>query len=318
MAIGASGNNNSGVSNGHQTGPIFFTGAVGDRVLNWTGGGVTQDATDADNWSPAGPPQPGDQLMMSSGTMLIKSSTDLAGDTLQLSDAPLSKYTLNMGSDASANVALGHQTFGLQVNGNMAGVQLSEGNGLAGTVDLAVNTSLVVTGSLNFILNLNASGVGSHLTNDGTIGLTRGKLDTDLDGTGTYNLNRYHDGFGNVEVTGAVAPGLTFNLQGDTGNYNAGLTIDHPQTFQGNITVGDNPTSTGGPSADLLTLVGLTADSYDLKDDLLNVYSGDTVLASVHLNTNGEPYTVAQSAGSVGVYIGMDAPSGASILPVHV
>ena len=301
-------------SAGTSVSPLGDGGGV--RTLNWTGGGVTQDANDPNNWSPAGPPQPGDVLTMSSGTMLITSNYNLAGDTLSLTSGPSLKVTLNMAGGGSANVAVDNQTLGLQLNGNMGGIELSDGLGLLGTVNLAINTDLVVTGSMDFVAGFDASGVGSHLTNNGTIGLSKGKLDVDLDGTGTYNVHRYHDRGGNVEVTGPVAPGLTFNLQGESSTFNAGLTIDRPAEFQGNVTVGSGPS---GPSVDLLTLTGLGgADSYDLKNDLLSIYQGNTVIDTVNLKTNGEPYTVATQGGNVGVYIGMDAPSGASILPLHV
>jgi hypothetical protein len=51
----------------------------------WAGGHNGNDALTADNWSPAGVPQPGDNLTVVTGTLNI-TKTDLAGNKLNLLD----------------------------------------------------------------------------------------------------------------------------------------------------------------------------------------------------------------------------------------
>jgi hypothetical protein len=52
----------------------------------WIGGDDANNALAANNWSPAGTPQPGDDLTIVTGTLDI-AHTNLAGDVLNLQDA---------------------------------------------------------------------------------------------------------------------------------------------------------------------------------------------------------------------------------------
>src|SRR6185437_3015430 len=64
---------------------IHRTEETGMAVRTWVGGHNGNDALTADNWSPAGVPQLGDNLTVVTGTLNI-TKTDLAGNKLNLLD----------------------------------------------------------------------------------------------------------------------------------------------------------------------------------------------------------------------------------------
>ena len=275
----------------------------------WLGGG-DNSASNPNDWSPAGAPEPGDTLQISNpgpATMNVQDNA-LAGDPLLIA---ADGTTVNLSDNAVANVVLGQ---GASPTINIAGVAhfaILPGEESGATVNLAANSawiggfsftyseSLTVNGPRAVFINDEASSFGSH---------SGGGFNTAIAGTGSIS------GYGNpLEFGGFVSRGQTITEAGP----GAIITVDHPSEYHA---------LTDLLSFTELDLVGLAnADSYTLKNDLLRLYSGNHVIYTARLEVSPpvspeyQQLAVMQTATGVDIYTDVGIvpglPSGG--LPVH-
>jgi len=288
--------------------------------MMWVGGG-SNNANDPSQWSANRVPQPGDTLTMLDNRTMNISGNDLQGDPLQIGTSSLVgpfDAHLNL-SNADANIQTLGQSFDVQSTGN-ANVELGGGNGvgLHGTVSLDFNSRLLLQGSPSFIYGLTVNGPAqaSILDNEGHVTLTNATFTANMTGNGTFNLERFHDGPGTVNLFDKVGSNLTFNMEGEKGGFQSTLVVGEYPYFEGQVNVlATSPA--GSPGADVLDFRNLTATSYDIKPDLLTLYNGDKAVDTVRLNS-ALPFQVTQHGSDVAVYFGDSQPLGSdTILPVH-
>jgi Bacterial Ig-like domain len=254
-----------------------------------------------------GVPQIGDTLVMNTGSTMNVGNTNLANDVLHLN------------SGYSPGIA----TFNLYDNSsvNFGGYTLAGGNATVAIttivphVDVSLHhstsgPSLTVTGNLSAVYGLNVTGGANDvLTNNGTITLSNSEIDAGLNGTGTYNLTRYHDGPGYLTIDGndSVGAGLTFDLSGDVGGgFVPHMTINSPSLFDAALKV-----SSG--TGDTITLKGMSATSYTYNGSLLALYNGDTAIETFKL-TSALPVAVGSNVSDDTLYFGSAATNP---LPIH-
>jgi len=256
--------------NGPPLGPVERTWVAPHDAINIL-------ATNPSNWSPEGAPQAGDTLDMPSGQMQINGN-DLRGDTLNLGDGsnptnqllqlnnqavvhlnvePWANTTVNVFDNSVAYVDLVANSAAINFNlGTNASLQTT-------SVDLENSTSSVV-GGMAF---LNTGDVWVH---DSTL-----LVNSDLEGTGTVHVTSDHSQ-STVELFKSVSTGQTFNLDGNPSSLDpAKLKVDNPAAFDGTVNLDYAKT----------VLVGLQADSYSFKDDLLSVYFKGTVVDTLKLHS---------------------------------
>ena len=305
--------------------------------------GDGNNASDADNWSPTGVPQPGDHLHIENGTLNIRGN-DLAGDILQADQPGDATNTLNLSHHAVVTLAVdrnpmppvdvatlddttvnvsGSDTLTLSLSDLDTAhfrINLADHARLTGTVELAQGFSATSPTAVF------AGGRGSLFINNGEsyLAATRVTFDTDVTGTGSFNVFALIGGPAQVEFSGSVSYGQTVEVSGVPEFKNAPPTpvisskvlIDHPRTFHGAIALG---------MFGEVDLAGLhKAESYQLKDDILSIYRGNTVVESLRLtappptspNYVDAPVTVAQTADGISIDRGT-MPAGATLLPIH-
>ena len=288
----------------------------------WVGGG-NDNASNPNNWSPGGVPVPGDTLSMLSGTMNVRDN-NLAGDTLGIGAAQTSAtMTLNLSRHAGVSLDIA-QFSDDQVTVNATGsdtlnVNTEFPSGLDMTVNLADHAKLTGAFTMTFgAVTLNG-GTGSRFVNNGLsqfVG-SHAVFDTDVRGKGAFNVSTAQAQAGTLEFGGAVSPGQTISASGDPGRDLAShIRVDQPQAFQGAVNL-----NIFGE----LDLQGLAnADSYTFQNDMLSIYSGDTVLDTVRLTAPPPPANVSgnfdlavyQTPTGVAVDRGF-VPPGATLLPMH-
>ena len=185
-------------------------------------------------------------------------------------------------------------------------------------MSLSPNGTTTLTGAAKFLYGvfINPGGVnGSNFVNDGAIGLTKASINANLSGTGTYDLTRYHDGPGQVEINGSVAQGLTFTMDGSAGeDFKSVMTLDQPTAFNAQINVPATD-ETGMAGADTINLQGLTATSYTLANGVFTLFNGTSVVDTLNLTT-ALPLTVDQDNGSVGLVLQRDRSERDCALPM--
>ena len=288
--------------------------------LTWVGG-PDDAASDPNDWSPTVAPASGDTLNMSSGTINI-TGNDLAGDPLTfVSPTDITPFQNNVvlaNGSARLTDANGND-FTLSTSDSVASTFVGgNGVGFNGAMNLSPNGTTTLTGVVKFLygvfVNPNGNN-GSNFVNDGSVGLTHATLNADLSGTGTYDLTRYHDGPGMVEINGSVAAGLTFTMDGASEDQSV-LTLDQPAAFGAQINVpAKSPEGTAG--ADTIHLQGLTATNYTLANGVFTLFDGTNVVDTLNLTT-ALPLTVDQDSGSVGLYFNLaDGSSSATALPMR-
>jgi hypothetical protein len=283
----------------------------------WIGGGSNSANNPAD-WSPTGVPQPGDSLSMSAGTIDVTGGS-LAGDSLALIPPAIAPFdaTINLTNDA-INLGVGNQSFAMQAIG-AASPRFIGGNGVGLSANVMLSaSSLVMTGTVGFIYGFNVGGTG-RIVNDGTVTLTNSKIGTDVSGSGTFDLTRYHDGPGNTEIVGSVGAGLIFDLEGEGGSFPANLTIDNPFTFQALIEVNPPSLPDIAVGGDTVKLAGLSATSYTFTDDTLTLFNQDSVVTRLRLES-ALSFSVVQNTPlgdrpSINLDFGTNDPGAG--LPIH-
>ena len=273
------------------TDPI--TGRVEPVTLTWVGGGNNLASNPAD-WSPALKPQPGDSLVMGSGTMNL-SGKALAGDTLSI--RPGANVTINTIGNATLDLSNTTPGAAININADPAG-------------------TLRLTATLGGT-NLTASGGRIAFIGTSTFAAFTTKLSDNLVGTGTVQLFGGNASGETMEIDGSVGHKLNFQISsGPIGD--AGLVIDQPAAFHAAITF---------QSEGYVSFTGLHATSAELMDGILKLFNGDTLVnATRFAETAGAtslgPLQVEQTSVGVAVSVGFGGehfqPGGpGTILPLH-
>ena len=133
-----------------------------------------------------------------------------------------------------------------------------------GSINLAANSHLVVTGSLEFTYADSLSGpANSVLVNNGTIQTADGVVSAPVKGHGTLGFFSYHDGRGEAEITSSIAHGQTVAL--NPAYLGINLTLTDPSTFHGILDI----TQQSGASQDTASVVldGIQSTSFDVMGD---------------------------------------------------
>jgi hypothetical protein len=277
----------------------------------WVGGHDDHSATFADNWSPSGAPQPGDVLNFGQGSVDVK-GYDLRGDTLYVGKpGEPSANTVNLSNQAQVSVdALqGSQpTVTFNVDGvAYADLHNQNPSNASYVFDLHAGASVQsehvdLTGS-----NLYLNG-GMAFVNTGEVDLKSSNLyvHSDLEGTGHVQVGDQKWPGSHAEVYKSVSSGQSFDVVGQGSTF-SDLYVDDPSSFGGSVKLNDG----------YVVLGHVQADSYSLKNDLLDLYWKGNVVDSLHVSSGGDPLTVS----TVGTGVLVDNSgygSNGVALPVHV
>jgi hypothetical protein len=300
---------------GSPTDPVTGATTFG-TIEGWVGGHSNDNATDPANWSAGILPAAGMTLLMPSGTMNMRGG-DLTGNTLlfnapsQPGDSPVvnlsHRATLTAGTAAG-----GTATPTINVSGtDTLHLIAAFPSGLAATVDLAADSHLITSDSMVFGSLTVHGAAGSRVTLAGNSTFSGSTVLLDvprIDGTGAIATGSAQSNPGWMEITGSVGRDVSFALSGDPGRSNAtGLTIDQPGEFQGSVNM----------AWSYMDLKGLTADSYDIRDDLLTLFNEGQAVAAFHVTTQpvyNAPTSLVVEQASEGVMLSVHgAPGGSDV-----
>ena len=232
----------------------------------WIGGG-DDNASNPNDWSPTGVPDPGDTLTMTTGTMNIHGNA-LAGDTLTIPSASTSSPpTINLiRADASIAVKSGpSSTVDINVSGGKSSLSL---NAFIDTVNVQVapHSTLVMNDTVS-LSTLNVSGGTISFIGSNSFSAFKTVFNDKLTGTATINEAGGNASGEFMEVNGPVGRGLTFNLN-SVGPRDVGLQIDHPNEFHATINTMDG----------FVAFMGLHATSGEILNGVLKLFDGDKLV----------------------------------------
>jgi hypothetical protein len=279
--------------------------------LTWVGGG-DNSVHNANDWSPAVAPAPGDVLYLFDGTANVRGG-DLSGDTVNMGffnqltlPAPtLVTPVLNVSHGAHLNVGVS-STFG---TANSSTINVSGRDTLNisaatsthfGPTSLQINLHhhAALAGSINlFNGQVVIGGSGIFANHDSSVQIGSLDITPDMLGTGSTSLQ-----FAHVETRGSVSCNQTFSFNG----IQSTLTIDHPDRFHGSITGPTNSTAQNNQ----IDLLGVHADSYAWADDMLLLFNGDKVVEGLRLHDTAASTFVGQGASGVVVAMNPGTPPG--------
>jgi len=281
-------------------------------TLTWIGGGNNK-ASNPNDWSPTGAPEPSDTLQISGPgtyTMNVRGN-DLMGDTLGISYADA---TLNLSRNAAVTARVGD---GADVKFNLLGVSHLDlsasgsnvaNGGSSDTVNLARNSVWIGSFNMGYAGHLSTSaGAHSLFINDGDSGVARGSAVLAMPVVGTGSISDYAS---RLEFASSVGAHLSVGVSGEYPG--AVIAIDHPYEYHASTSMG---------AEGEIDLVGLAhADSYTFKNDMLAIYSGNCVIYSMRLQAYSGfgAFEVAQTPSGVNIFSTADPnnpPAGA--LPIH-
>ena len=254
--------------NGPLLGPVERTWVAPHDAINIL-------ASNPSNWSPEGAPQPGDTLDMQNGQMQI-SGYDLRGDPLNLGNGwDQTRQLLELNNQATIQLnVLPNATTTVDVDG-VAYVDLVA-NGAAINFNLNPGAS-VQTKSFDLENSTSQVNGGMAFLNTGDVWVHDSSLlvNSDLEGTGKVHVTS-DSSQSSVELLKSVSTGQSFDVDGNPSALEpAKLKIDDPKAFDGTVNLDYAKT----------VLVGLQADSYSFKDDLLSVYFKGTVVDTLKLHS---------------------------------
>lgn len=210
------------------------TGSPEPVSLTWVGGGNNPTSNPAD-WSPAAAPKAGDTLSMGSGTMNL-SGDALAGDTLSI----MPNATANIDTRGETTLKLSTAEPSAHININVAA-----GSTLTLTAVIGSSYLNVSGGTLSFI---GTSEFAAFTT----------VLSDNVVGSGTLDLNGGNAAGETMEINGSVGRGVTFDIS-SPGPGDAGLQIDHPSEFHGDVVL----------QSGYVALMGIQATSGELLHGVL-------------------------------------------------
>jgi hypothetical protein len=284
---------------------------------SWVGGGANS-VLDAGDWSPAGVPQPGDQLQMFTGTAAMAGGT-LANDTLILGNQYNGSPTppnpvLNMSSGAAIDTLrfapqgpAGGATVTVSGNDSIRDLDL-EGGFPGGTLNLELNSGAVLHTTIRngeqvtsrAALNVQG-GSTAQLSNDGPSFLYFGTVDVAVVGTGSWSVGQPNS---SLTFGSSVAAGQTVDLGG-----NSRLTLDDPGGFQGLVDLGQATT---------IDLTGLHGDAWSYQNDMLSIASAGTVVDTLRLQfgDGASSFSIGDYPSGV-VIAGSTAPEAGSGVIAH-
>jgi hypothetical protein len=253
----------------------------------WLGGG-NNAASNPNDWTPAGAPLPGDDLVMTLGGTINIAGNDLAGDSLTVTGSARAGL-LDTEINTKANAALN-----LIETSNDAAVSVH----ITGKLSLTAQVEQLF-GNLSFIggsINL----VGTSSFQGATV-----TFDTDLMGNGTIDAGHGGNGYnsGQYEFAGSVGSGVTIALEG--GGPPESMQIDHPSSFKGEIVLpgGGNSTlgSYGQPFYGNVLFEGLHVTTADLipGSDVLQMWNGKHLVDTVRLGGDTSNLYVQQTTTGV-------------------
>nr|WP_294522178.1 hypothetical protein [uncultured Rhodopila sp.] len=257
----------------------------------WVGG--DNHASNPNDWSPSGLPQPGDSLVMNTGTMTLSGQT-LAGDTLTIGG----NGTVDINTIHATTLKLATAEPAAHIN-----------------IHAALHSTLTLTVNFGSYSYLNVSGGKLAFIGTSGFGAFSTVLKDDITGTGTLDLSGGNASGENMEINGSVASGLTFNIY-SLGIGDAGLQIDHPSKFHAAI----NMVQSGW-----VAFEGIHATRGELFNGILEMFDGKKLVDAVRLtNAGGVAPQLQQNSQGVMFSTGLgdyDQPGGigtAIPLTVHV
>ncbi len=284
---------------------------------SWIGGFAGNNIYANANWTPAGTPKPGDTLTMAHGTANMNGG-DLAGDTLVIgagtgSTQP-SSATVNLSGGAvlsavvSNTVAAPQQVTVHVASSATLNLQERANSSASTTVVENIGSHATLSGSFsatghNPTVTVNAADATSRLANTGASSISNGLvvIKADVIGTGSFTAGF----FSGISFMGAVSPGQVVN----SGGFDR-ITIGKPTAFQGLVNY------TGGPT-NAIDLLGIAADSYSYKNDLLSLYKGGKVVDTLKLAAGASQFQVTENTAgvSIGGLPAAPPPAGTVVLP---
>jgi hypothetical protein len=317
----------------------------------WIGGG-NNEASNPNDWSPTGVPQPCDTLLIGTPafqffTMNIRGN-DLTDDAIEVGP-PTGSLIANLSDQAvvSTSVVENRATFNVSGHSNLT---VSEFR-----ADLTVNLSQHSTFDLNpggsgsfGTIVANVSGHDTAVINNGsdggvTVHLAKGarlsgtlvsRGDLSMDGAAGSVFN--NDGDSSFDAPATVTLGVdvtgTGGISTPTSSFRfaklefAKSVGPHQSIFDGDIVQIDQPykfaaSVTMTSTSSEIDLMGLaTADSYSYSKDMLKVWSGDKIIDRLRL-TDQTPYgfDLVKTSGSVNVVaLGSNGQTLPGALPIHV
>jgi len=268
----------------------------------WIGGG-NNNANDPAHWSPFGTPQAGDHLSIDHGTMNVTQDS-LVNDTL----------TLNAQTGSNAPITL-------NFSGPEVHAFVSEGFGFGpAIINLAENTQWIGGFSTSPYTSYPGETVhgdrGAAFSNATTVIGATVKFDVPVVNNGTFTVNASHGGPPTLEFVHGVTEGQSIKLNGGLyGTNPATLRIDDPTNFKASVEQGWGET----------ILQGISADSYDLKGEMLTLYSGNRPVEHLRFaldtttgNNNATDFGVSQVGKDIDIHSdGNRYTAGGTLLPVH-
>lgn len=258
----------------------------------WLGGG-TNNVMAPNDWSPSGVPQPGDTLVIRSGTANMIGG-NLAGDTLILADAPYSQatQTLNMSRGAhieKLEVAYNNATVNVSGHDTIETLQTDLGYGNYVTFNIQPHSSLkmqITDPPTPEGVHVVGLGRSSLLINDGPSFVQNATLDVDVTGHGSWTPSGF---FPNITFDKAVGRGQTINLE------NAPLTINDPAEFKAvvNLTM---------PYWGSAFLKGVHGDLFFYYDDVLKILSHGRVVDTLRVHeSGGAAFSLANTSSGLAI-----------------
>jgi Ca2+-binding RTX toxin-like protein len=290
-------------------------------MTNRTWTGITNnDWSTSGNWDPAGTPQSGDNLTVTSGTPTVSSGSTITSEAIVLNGATVTTPVSLTAIDTTFNEtfsalttltafstatlrAEGNTSFDGQIYVQATGGRLtidSESDGTnAGNFTLSnSDDAALVLVSHESSLHLAAGTGGSTITNDATIEVDGAAVvEKDASVTTTQNTTGFWilENGGNLSVQGSMDAGQQIDFYDSTGLLTiaqSGLTdtVFNP-SIQFNGTMGH------------IDLAGISALSERVIDNLLTLYSGANATGSVVAQLNqfhSKDYSVDSSDFTVG------------------
>jgi hypothetical protein len=262
---------------------------------SWTPS-LDDNAANPLNWSPTGAPQPGDDLIWANGGTMEVADDALAGDRLEIGGPPSASpqdFVLDVTGKAHFTEAAEFPPFGI---GSI-------------TINLADHAKWIGGFSSNLGGGVFITGQGKFY-NQASFVAAKSVVDVDVPGNGTFRVGSAQSVPGVLEFTRSVGHGQSITIAGDrTRGVTASLLVDDPAHFHADTTLGFGE----------ISLAGLVADSYSIRNDMLLLYSGCRVVDRLDLTVSPSLFAtnfgVSQTDKGVVVHADFNEPG--TPLPLH-